>query len=500
MRPLTLVFVHGYSVTQLDTYGELPLRLRNEGKDHGIDITIETIFLGRYISFNDEVKLADISRALETAIQQQILANDPNTRFICITHSTGGPVVRNWWHHYYKNSTTLSPMSHLIMLAPANHGSALAQLGKSKLSRIKAWFDNVEPGQGVLNWLELGSNEAWELNKDWIKSDRAQISSTGIFPFVITGQDIDHKLYDHLNSYTGEIGSDGVIRVAAANLNSRYIKLTQPLPQIIKGKLVSADLQVEEFIEAPNTAMRIVSNKSHSGNEMGIMKSISHSSDDKSAETISAIFDCINVQTIKDYNKIYDQFNVETSQVQKNSIIETEKILFGKRTYIHDRYSMIIFKVRDSEGYALTNFDLLLTAGENNDPNELPTGFFADRQCNRVNQSTITYFLNYDVMNGTTEVLDSEGKVIRPAIKGIDKLGLMINPRPEDGFIRYLPGKINASKELFEKALKPNSTTLLEICLQRIVSQEVFRFEKMENETMPKKSFKSVSPGKEIIK
>lgn len=499
MRTLTLVFVHGYSVTQLDTYGELPLRLRHEGKDHGIDITIENIFLGRYISFNDEVKLADISKALETAIQQQVQANNPNTRFVCITHSTGGPVVRNWWHHYYKHSTTICPMSHLIMLAPANHGSALAQLGKGKLSRIKAWFDNVEPGQGVLNWLELGSNEAWELNKDWIKSNGKQISSTGIFPFVITGQNIDHKLYDHLNSYTGEIGSDGVIRVASANLNSRYIKLTQPVPQVVKGKLVTGNLEVVEFVESPNTAMRIVANKSHSGDEMGIMKSVSHSSDDKNKETINTIFNCINVQTIEDYTKIYNQFNTETNQVQKNSVIETEKVLFSKRTYIHDRYSMIIFKVRDSEGYALTNFDLLLTAGEKNDPNELPTGFFADRQCNRVNQSTITYFLNYDIMNGTTEVLNEEGKVIRLAIKGIDKLGIIINPRPEDGFIRYLPCKINASKELFNTALKPNSTTLLEICLQRIVSQEVFRFENIENETMPKKSFKNISPGKEII-
>ena len=48
-------------------------------------------------------------------------------------------------------------MSHLIMLAPANYGSALAQLGKQRLSRIKSWFEGVEPGQGVLDWLELGS-------------------------------------------------------------------------------------------------------------------------------------------------------------------------------------------------------------------------------------------------------------------------------------------------------------------------------------------------------
>lgn len=500
MRQLTLVFVHGYSVTKLDTYGELPLRLRNEGKSKGIEITIENIFLGRYISFNDEVKLSDISRALETAIQQQILVNNPATRFVCLTHSTGGPVVRNWWDSYYKNKSITCPMSHLIMLAPANHGSALAQLGKSKLSRIKSWFDGVEPGQGVLNWLELGSHEAWELNKSWIQSDGSQISEKGIFPFVITGQNIDHKLYDHLNSYTGEMGSDGVIRVASANLNSTYIKLTQAFPKQAGNKLVTPDLEIEEFTEAPVTAMRIISGKAHSGDEMGIMKSVAAEiTDEKSAETVNAIFDCIKVQTLNDYKIVVNAFNSQTSDVQKRSILEREKGILRKRIYVHDRCSMIIFRIKDSEGHLLKDFDLLLTSGENNNPDELPTGFFMDRQFNRINQSSLTYYLNYDIMNGTEAVKDENGNIIRTAIEGMDKLGLMIIPRPAAGFIRYLPCKINATKELFEKALKPNSTTLIEICLQRIVSTEVFQFEKLEDEEMPTKNFKNVSPGKDII-
>ncbi|MBK7031601.1 MAG: hypothetical protein IPH45_21470 [Bacteroidales bacterium] len=60
-------------------------------------------------------------------------------------------MIRNWWNLYYKD--TRPPLSHLIMLAPANFGSALARLGKSRLSRIKAWFEGVEPGQEFLNWL-----------------------------------------------------------------------------------------------------------------------------------------------------------------------------------------------------------------------------------------------------------------------------------------------------------------------------------------------------------
>lgn len=496
MRQVTLVFVHGYSVTNIDTYGEMPLRLRNEGAARGIEIKVENIFLGRYISFNDDVRLNDISKALETAVQQQIApGNTGNSRYVFITHSTGGPVVRNWWDLYYKNSTKQCPMSHLIMLAPANFGSALAQLGKSKLSRIKSWFDGVEPGQNVLNWLELGSAEAWKLNTDWIKSDGAQISAQGIFPFVIIGQDIDRKLYDHLNSYTGELGSDGVVRSAAANLNARYIKLTQPSPKLVNGKLVTGDLEIAEVKEAPYVPMRIVSKKSHSNKDMGIMKSVSASlTDASSAETVNAIFDCINVQTLADYQSVATMFDSQTKDVQENSIIERERTTFGTKNYIHDRFSMVIFRLTDSEGYPVTSFDLLLTGGEKNDPNALPTGFFVDRQCNGVNKSTITYFLNYDILNGTPAIKD-----IRPASKGMDKLGLIINPRPEEGFIRYIPCKINTSPDLFDAAIKPNSTTLIDIVLQRVVSTEVFRFEGSDGLTPPKKDFSKVKPGTGIV-
>ena len=74
--------------------------------------------------------------------------------FSCITHSTGGPVVREWVDRFYgARKLRELPLKHLVMLAPANHGSALAVLGKQRLSRMKSWFQGVEPGQKVLDWL-----------------------------------------------------------------------------------------------------------------------------------------------------------------------------------------------------------------------------------------------------------------------------------------------------------------------------------------------------------
>ena len=121
-RSKILVFVHGWSVTNTDTYGGLPARLRNEAKARDLAIEIKHLYLGRYISFHDEVRLPDIARAFEKAVSDELgSALQHGKRFICITHSTGGPVVRDWWHRYYDGveGSGVCPMSHLIMLAPA---------------------------------------------------------------------------------------------------------------------------------------------------------------------------------------------------------------------------------------------------------------------------------------------------------------------------------------------------------------------------------------------
>jgi hypothetical protein len=494
LKKITVVFVHGYSVTNLNTYGELPLRMKQEGIKNKLDIDVEEIYLGQYISFHDEVLLDDISRAFESAVNEQLSdLIKAKKRFICITHSTGGPVIRNWWSKYYLNSKVTCPMSHLVMLAPANYGSTLAQLGKGRISRLKSWMEGVEPGQGVLDWLELGSTGSWELNTEWILQGEKNISPDGIFPFVIIGQSIDRKFYDNLNSYTGELGTDGVIRSAAANINSQYIKLEQGTKAADLGKLFLAD-----FRTSSATAFRIVHNKSHSGSDMGIMGSVKKEiTDKKSAETVKAIFDCIKVSNRVEYDLQAKKFIDETKQVQTDELVENFDGKLFNRKFIHNRYSQLIFKITDTEGNSVTDFDLLFT-GPDDDPNHLPEGFFMDRQMNRVNRNTVTYYFNYDVMSGE----DITGKAVNPGKAQANTLGLEIRPRPSDGFVRYLPCKLEATVDYLEKVLQPNTTTLLDIVLQRIVDKEVFRLKKNDGNAMPSTKlgdFSKIKPGKDFV-
>lgn len=478
-----VVFVHGWSVTHTNTYGGLPERLRAEAGAVGLNISVREIYLGEYVSFRDEVRLEDISRGFDAAVRKELsgLLAD-GRRFACITHSTGGPVVRDWWNRYYasKPRSGRCPMSHLIMLAPANFGSALAQLGKGRLSRIKTWSQGVEPGTGVLEWLELGSREARKLNESWIETDEKAIGPQGIYPFVITGQTIDRKLYDHVNSYTGELGSDGVVRVASANLNSRHVVLEQEAPTAVPGRRGgwrAPRLVLRRYTTSPRVAMRVLHGKSHSGASKGIMRSVrSRRGRVEDAETVDVILRCLVVRNRPDYAKLCDEFDFETAAVQAEELIEIEdRFLLPDSYFIHDRFSMVIFRLRDDAGHPIEDVDLVLTAGKEHDPNRLPKGFFVDRQRNTLDRGTLTYYLNYDIMVGTGQIFDEEGGVLRPASRGAEMLGLSIRPMPTSGFVHYLRCDLQASRGVLRSFLKDNETTMVDIVLRRIVREGVFR-------------------------
>ena len=485
-----VVFVHGWSVTHTRTYGELPARLAAEASAAGMPIDAREIHLGRYISFHDEVRIEDIARAFRTAIDEQLgplLAQ--GRRFVCITHSTGAPVVRTWWRRYHQGARAPAcPMSHLLMLAPANHGSALAILGKGRLGRIKSWWSGVEPGRGVLEWLTLGSAAAWELNRDWIESQGRHVGPTRVFPFVLTGQSIDRAFYDNLNSYTGEAGSDGVVRVASASLQAGYLRLVQqapvPLPGSRSGRFHAPELRVERELCALETPLRILSGKSHSGRRRGIMRSVRAELDAQpDRETIDALLRCLRVESLAQYRALTREFAAESEAVQASEQLEVARRRFPEPLdFLHDRYSMLIFRLSDHEGHAVPDFDLLLTAGEKDSPNHLPRGFFVDRQQNPDQLDTVCYYLNHSVLTGCAAIHDGE-RLVRPPIVGTSGLGLRIVARPDAGFAHYMECGIEASPEFLRSLIVPNRTTLVDIVLQRVVGSETFRLERGIAET-----------------
>jgi hypothetical protein len=375
-------------------------------------------------------------------------------------------------------------MSHLVMLAPANFGSALAQLGKGRLSRIKTWFQGVEPGAGVLDWLELGSPEAWELNRRWIAAPRNVVESSTVFPFVLTGQTIDRKLYDHVNPYTGEAGSDGVVRAAAANLNSTYVRLDQEPIAAGGGKPAAPHFSVKENRAAPLTAFKIVPGRSHSGADIGILRSVK---DDGAAHpTVEAVMRCLAVGSAAEYEALsaaFDQENETTQESERVAVVR--KVVIPDTVYFTDRYSMVLFRLEDDGGGPIGEFDLKLTASPASQPDRkpspdlLPKGFFGDRQRNRRHPGTLTFYLDSDAMLGFPAVV-RDGKTLREAWAGAAKLGIRVEPHRTSGLVHYLPAELEAAARTLAAVVKPNQTTLVDVTLRRVVREGVFRLVRLD--------------------
>lgn len=457
---MDLIFVHGWSVANTDTYGGLPEALVTAAGGYGLNLTIQHINLGRYVSFHDEVTLDDIARALDRALRD-LPGNEQAIRpFSCVTHSTGGPVVRHWVNRYYGPSRLATlPLQHLVMLAPANHGSALAVLGKKRVGRLKAWFHGIEPGQKVLDWLSLGSEGQWQLNKDYLAYD---YTKGHFYPFILAGEGIDRKLYDFLNNYLVEPGSDGVVRVAGANMNYRYFAVEQTDELLRKQPptyrlLEDPDLPVRI---APPVPLGVYSRYSHSGATMGIMRSIKpQNATDQ--PVVADILKCLQVQDQSSYQQRAGELEQLTESEQKG----------------RERYAMLIFNVHDDQGHRFgkDDFDVLLLAGRNYHPKTMPKGFFMDRQINAAT-CNLVYYVNVDTMNRIKDGL----------------FGLRIVARPSSGFSYYNAGEFRSDGAAYADIIKPNQTTYVDITLKRQVDKNVFRFDPADQ---PRQSFKNVKPN-----
>lgn len=462
---VNLVFVHGWSVTNTSTYGELPEVLAKDAAKHDVALSISHIHLGRYISFHDEVTVEDIARAFEQALVDTLPRNVDGSiaNFSCITHSTGGPVVREWVDLFYgKNRLDALPLKHLIMLAPANHGSALAALGKERVGRIKAWFGGVEPGQRILDWLSLGSDAQWRLSQTQLSYNSAE---NGFFPFVITGQSIDDKFYDFINDYLTEKGSDGVVRIAACNMNYRYVTLEQsdtvmkhsPKPYVLN---VVGDVTASE-----ETALAVVPDTSHSGKAMGIMSSVKLDVAQQKP-VVDIILACLGTQTATDYTA--------RKQAMLQITAGTQAAAAPKKS----RYAMLVFQVSDDRGAVLKDYDLLILANTGYKPDKLPKGFFVDRQMNK-KSGRLVYYVDADKM-----------------IAGLKAIGFRVTARPEKGFSHYAPAEFRSEDIAVSELIRPNETLYVNVVLKRRVAQNVLRLGPVSEKPF---NFKKERPSPTIL-
>ena len=172
--PRQVVILHGWSDNS-DSFKPLARFLKRNGFDP------HPIHLGDYDSLRNDVRIDDVAKRMEEVIrevQARAGRNKLAAKFDMVVHSTGGLVARHWISTFYASRPC--PVQNLVMLAPANFGSALAHLGRSMLSRVaKGWRTGFETGDEMLYALELGSPYQWQLAQQDL---RYSPSSPGLLP------------------------------------------------------------------------------------------------------------------------------------------------------------------------------------------------------------------------------------------------------------------------------------------------------------------------------
>ncbi len=216
--PRQVVILHGWSDDSKSFRG-----MADFLKDNGWDPV--PLWLGDYLSMSDHVKIEDVVKRMDRVLTGPDRKPGLAESFDMIVHSTGGLVARKWIATFYPSGEGC-PVKRLLMVAPANFGSKLASTGKSTVGRIiKGWRRRGEVGTHILTALELASDFQWDLaQRDLFvpeglspQDTPSPYGSGKVWPFVIVGS---HPYLSGFRRVVNEDGSDGTVRVPAANLNA----------------------------------------------------------------------------------------------------------------------------------------------------------------------------------------------------------------------------------------------------------------------------------------
>ena len=316
----------------------------------------KVLWLGDYISKDDDVRVEDVGKRMGEVIEEMLASGELDRSFDMIVHSTGGLVAREWLTTNYRGQPEKCPMKRLVMLAPANYGSKLAATGKSFLGRVIKGYDNwFETGKSMLDDLELSSPFQWELaHRDVLVSPAGvqgkYYCADGVWPFVIVGT---HPYASALRQIVNENGSDGTVRVCAANLNARGVTLD--LRETDEDKILipwASRLETEAPLAVLPTRTHgsiVDPERADKDNREGITES----SDEKDllGKLIIKALGCANYQEYADIQKEWAQITEQTADRR------TSPPDGSKEEYYH-QYMQVNTRVVDDFGRPVSDYFL----------------------------------------------------------------------------------------------------------------------------------------------
>lgn len=419
----------------------------------------DNVFLLNYDSLDDESTFEDFADKLDEDYQKLF----DGERIDVACHSTGALVARAWLRLHYRRQrdagvkAPTSPVEHLLMFAPANFGSDLARLGQSFLGKFRSTFFNsnhqredfMESGRIVLQGLEPASPFQWSLSADDLHGDGYFNVSLGegkvCFPFVFAAGRAYGGLQGRLIPGRGKAGTDGTVRICGTSLNTRkcVVDFAQPVvrPTWIKER---------KFAVIP---FAIFGEFTH-GSIVDIEKAFKTGGNSAGGLALEAA----KVRSLADYAALAGRFGEAL-----------------KQKYSGDDYQQFFFRVFDDVGFTIADyyvdFYVLLPSGEVDGKltaefdKEFESEFTrhsADSSCRvlLLNVTNLRKYLQKVRLARAKLVFDITAKSPNPQVKYLPGYAIVF-----DG-----AGTTSGAEPTF---LYPNTTTLVEIILNRVESDKV---------------------------
>lgn len=450
-----LVIIHGWS----DNYSSFVNlgRALSRPAPEGIGADVKHIFLGDYISLDDQITFDDLVEALQKAwvITEQLPVLRRSVDVI--VHSTGGLVIRHWLSKYFTPQT--APVHRLLMLAPANFGSPLAHSGRSVIGRvIKGWKGErlFETGTGILNGLELASPYTCNLCFHDLFIDQPFYGPEAILCTVLIG----NSGFSGISSIANRPGSDGTVRLSTANLNAKSLILdfTESNDNVVPKGLV----------ESSPVAFGILDQEDHSSITFKGRGA-------KKQRSWEAICRAMTLDAAH-----YEDWIKELSTSAEIIALSAQK----RRGEHYHQYANLVVKLEDNLGHAVQ--DYVLEFYINDDVGTRNRGL-TQRVNEEVVKSVHTNKENAAYRSFLINVTILQKIYLRPT----DSLNISICAKPElaagnVGYKTYGDNDIGAWKidrDALLNFFEPNKTMMVKMIIQRYQKDKVFQLKKLAKES-----------------
>jgi len=416
-----IFLIHGWSVRTTETYQALHLKLAEQGFE------LRNIYLGRYVSLENEVEIRDISKAMHRALEEELV--DWSEPFHMITHSTGALIVKHWIVNHYKNEfASHKALKNVVFLAAPHFGSRLAHHGRTMLGEI---MELGETGRKILNALELGSQFSWSVNEKLF--DDTTWKNKGIRFYNLIGDRVKKELFkSKIFPAAYEPGSDMVVRVAAGNLNFKRYKYD------------GASQTLTKVNELSGIAFGALHQYTHSNDDFGIMNSIKKRSTTANHQALDLIVKCLKVTNQEQYNQV------------STNLANITKVTRSQR----QGFAQLDFRFRDDEGHPVN--DYVFELGAIVDGKAKPSKTIDHIHKNKVASNHFTVFVNL--------------KELEPHLVYF----INIKSISESSLYDYEPTplQIESSPNTITDIIHQDQTTQIDVILSRKPSDNLFVFHK----------------------